>query len=245
MCEYGTEHFPSVRSKRFVCRCSGHRITRSIFFSSLFSCAKLSVGVVLLIAYDWLSSLSVSCTAVRRGVRRGTVANYYSYFRQIISHDLQINACSFGGYGVTVQIDEMFIAAKSIWILGVYDCSSGQIALFQIANREADTIARCLRSKIRVCSRLVTDALPSYIQVARLLGCVHMVVNKSVQFVNNALKVHTNNVEALWCVLRSFLRFKSNFPIQVLIDEFVWRQNNKALLWPAFLDAMGRIDFKD
>jgi hypothetical protein len=242
-CDLGAHHLPSVPSRRFVCRCSRRRVTRSIFTNSFFSNVKLPVHVVFKLSYDWLCSLSVSVTSVRRGVRRGTVSALYGHNRQLVAHSARLAKHRVGGYGVTVQVDEMFLPAHDCWILGVVEVGTGRVALFTLANRDASSIHTRLQSVIDSCTRLVTDALPSYVQVARLLGCVHHVVNKSVQYVGNALRVHTNHVESLWRVLRAFLSGKTHIELGLLIEEFAWRQNNKSDLWSAYLHALSTVDY--
>lgn len=245
VCNYGVEHAPSVRCRRFVCRCSGRRVTRSIFVSSLFSTLKLPVEVVFTIAYDWLCSLGITRVAQRRSVSRTTVSTYFRYFRQLVAKDNEITRRMFGGYGVTVQVDEMFLASRQVWILGAVEAETRSVSLFVVENREAATILACLQTVVTPGTRLVTEALASYVPVAKELHCVHHVVNKSLQYVNPSLRVHTNNVEAMWRVLRAFLSCKSNMDLGALIEEFVWRQNNKSGLWSAYMSALSKVDYND
>jgi hypothetical protein len=147
-CAQGREHFPSVQTRRFRCRCERRDAMKSIYYSSFFENTRLTMATIFRIVYDWLSESPVRVCAFRRNVSPNSVGVYYGYCRQLVYSSLATAPVRVGGVGISVEVDEMFVrrdaeTGDEVWVLG---------ALYG-RQKDACTCPFCTRRHQRLSSR--------------------------------------------------------------------------------------------
>jgi hypothetical protein len=248
-CAYGREHFPSVRSCQFRCRCERRDTRKTMFYCSFFENASLPIASVFSVAYDWLLDSSARVCSVRRSVNRNTVSNYYGYCRQPVASSLASVHVRVGGIGISVEVDEMFVSRDSltgdeVWVIGALERTpERRVSLSVLPSKTPDAIVAALDNAIRPGSLLVTDFLPSYSLVAQTLALPHTRVNKARSYVDHSTRMHTNHIEGTWKHLRLFLARRNHVALADSLAEFVWRRLHREALWDAFLAALSGVDW--
>ena len=58
-CAHGRDHYPSVTSRQFRCRCIREDSRKTIFYCSFFENTSLPIATVFRLAYDWIADLPV------------------------------------------------------------------------------------------------------------------------------------------------------------------------------------------
>jgi ligand-binding SRPBCC domain-containing protein len=248
-CAHGRDHYPSVTSRQFRCRCIREDSRKTIFYCSFFENTSLPIATVFRLAYDWIADLPVRACSDRRSVSQNTICVYYRYFRQLTASSLATAPVRVGGVGVCVEVDEMFVSRDSetgdeVWVIGALERTpEKRLHLSILHSKTPEAIVDSLSGAILPGSLLVTDFLPSYSLVAQSLSLPHTRVNKSRSFVDQSTRMHTNHIEATWMHLHRFLAKRSRVALADSLAEFVWRRLNAGRLWQGFLDTLASVDW--
>ncbi len=149
-----------------------------------------------------------------------------------------------GGKGKEVEVDEAFIGGKSRGmhqhvrelrqitkgdkgktpVLGILE-RGGNVRAHVISSRKKKPLQAEVREHVAVNSTLFTDALPSYEGLIRHYK--HQVIDHAIAYVDG--KVHTNNLENFWSLLKRGLRgtYVSVEPFHLFryLDEQAFRYN--------------------
>ncbi len=149
-----------------------------------------------------------------------------------------------GGKGKEVEVDEAFIGGKSRGmhqhvrelrqitkgdkgktpILGFLE-RGGDVRVHVISSRKKKALQAEVRQHVTAESTLFTDALPSYEGLIR--DYKHQVIDHAIAYVDG--KVHTNNLENFWSLLKRGLRgtYVSVEPFHLFryLDEQAFRYN--------------------
>jgi hypothetical protein len=248
-CACGREHFPTVRSRQFRCRCGRQDRRKTIFYCSFFENTSLPIATVFRVVYDWLLDSSARACSERRSVSENTVGVYYGYCRQLVRSSLVAVPVRVGGVGVCVEVDEMFVrrdaeTGAEVWVIGAVErTAERRLHLSVLHTKTPEAIVSALADAILPGSLLVTDFLPSYSLVAQTLALPHTRVNKARHIVDHTTRMHTNHIEATWKHLRLFLARRNRVALADSLNEFVWRRLHRESLWDAFLAALSAVDW--
>jgi transposase-like protein len=161
---------------------------------------------------------------------------------RLAMHDDSI--AKLGGKGKEVEVDEAFIGGKSRGmhqhvrelrqitkgdkgktpILGFLE-RGGDVRVHVISSRKKKALQAEVRQHVTAESTLFTDALPSYEGLIR--DYKHQVIDHAIAYVDG--KVHTNNLENFWSLLKRGLRgtYVSVEPFHLFryLDEQAFRYN--------------------
>jgi len=153
-----------------------------------------------------------------------------------------------GGEGKQVEVDEAFIGGKSrnmhahvrarrlvtkndkgkTPVLGFLE-RGGKVHVKVISSRKKQPLQAEVRKHVAAGAALFTDALPSYEGLIR--DYAHQVIDHAVAYVDG--KVHTNNLENFWSLLKRGLRgtYVSVEPFHLFryLDEQAFRYNFRAV----------------
>jgi hypothetical protein len=100
---------PMIRDlKRWVFRCGKRtcNLEKSLNHRTFLSNGKLKAHQMLLLARLWLSKVSISAAIELTGHSAHTVGDYWNFFRQLVSSNLDEDDTIIGGKGVIVEVDE-------------------------------------------------------------------------------------------------------------------------------------------
>lgn len=97
-----------------------------------------------------------------------------------------------------------------------------------VRRRNAATLLPIIQRKVRPGTIVHSDQWAAYNRIQRDLGLIHGTVNHSVNFVDPASGVHTQNAESNWSAAKEKLKkmkgnTNSNF-LQEYLQEFTWRR---------------------
>ena len=136
-------------------------------------------------------------------------------------------------------------------VLGIVQ-REGNVRTFVVPDRKAETLQTIMRANVETNSRIVTDALSSYVELRDQydhVSCKHVTGDYRTYG-----DVHTNNIEGYWGILKRGIigTFHSVSPqhLQRYCDEFAYRYNHKQIsaseLFPRSLQNSGgkRITYK-
>ena len=94
-------------------------------------------------------------------------------------------------------------------------------------------------------SLIITDEWKGYNDL-RNKNFIHLKINHSKNFVdNNNSIIHTQNIESMWRVLRSFLTRKSNYSrtkITYYLKEFIYRSRIKTNIFEKYINSIQNIN---
>ena len=115
-------------------------------------------------------------------------------------------------------------------MLGIFDTQyePSRPYLQLVRRRNAATLLPIIRRKVRPGTIVHSDQWAAYNRIQRDLGLIHETVNHSVNFVDPASGVHTQNAESNRSAAKEKLKkmkgnTNSNF-LQEYLQEFTWRR---------------------
>lgn len=107
----------------------------------------------------------------------------------------------------------------------------GKVRTFVVADRGANTLQSIMRNNVETNSRLITDALPSYVSLKDQY--THESIKHTLGDYRTTGDKHTNNIEGYWSILKRGIigTFHSVSPqhLQGYCDEFAHRYNSRTL----------------
>ncbi|PSN34120.1 hypothetical protein C0J52_14193 [Blattella germanica] len=106
-------------------------------------------------------------------VSKKSVVQYYSFFRDICSWKILVDAdrLKFGGPGCVVQVDESVVTrrkynrgrvVKEKWVLGIYDTSVRRGVVLFVCKRDRQTLVPLIRDYVLPGSTIYTDGWSAY-----------------------------------------------------------------------------------
>jgi hypothetical protein len=105
----------------------------------------------------------------------------------------------------------------------------GKVRTFVVADRKAPTLQGIMRANVETNSRLITDALPSYVELRNDYN--HESIKHQLGDYRTTGDKHTNNIEGYWSILKRGIigTFHSVSPqhLQGYCDEFAFRYNGR------------------
>jgi len=127
------------------------------------------------------------------------------------------------------KVSKRGVADKTM-VLGLIQ-RDGKVRTFVVPDRKAETLQTIMRANVETNSRIITDALPSYVELRDEYN--HESVKHTLgNYVTYGDK-HTNNIEGYWSILKRGIigTFHSVSPqhLQRYCDEFAQRYNTRSL----------------
>jgi len=114
-------------------------------------------------------------------------------------------------------------------VLGVLQ-REGKVRTFVVSDRKANTLQPIMRENVETNSRIISDALPSYVELRDQYqhdSCKHTYGDYRTYG-----DVHTNNIEGYWSILKRGIvgtfHFVSPQHLQRYCDEFAHRYNTRS-----------------
>jgi transposase-like protein len=105
----------------------------------------------------------------------------------------------------------------------------GKVRTFVVPNREAATLQNIMRANVETNSRVITDALTSYVELRDVYDHISIKHTQG-DFITYGDK-HTNNIEGYWSILKRGImgtfHFVSPQHLQRYCDEFALRYNTR------------------
>ena len=126
------------------------------------------------------------------------------------------------------------------WVFGMVDTSkTPSLGYMQMVDtRDAATLLPIIQAHTAPGTIIHSDEWAAYARIARDIPHLqHQTVNHSVEFVNSATGVHTQNIESYWNRVKK--RFKTmkgvhSHQLPSYLDEFMWRERYGATREQAF-----------
>ena len=234
--------FDKNTSDSWIFRCRQCRKKFSIRTDSIFSKSKLTLANLLLLVYCFANSFSVTDAGklLKNVVSEHSIIQWYVYLREICSLSLINTPIQLGANGSVVQIDEALVGNKrkynrgyqrgiKQWVFGMIDTTTKKTVLKLVQDRTAATLVPIINQYCVANAEVHSDEWASY-NGLNGHGFVHRTVCHKEEFVS-AQGVHINNMEAEWGKLKLHFRSMNGTNIEMLplhIDEFMYRQNNRA-----------------
>ncbi len=183
--------------------------------------AKLSYRHILQLLWCWQARKSPGFVVDALGLSYTTIRRWYDRFRRHLPQDTADKLSTL------VEVDESFFGKQRYRnqkiVIGAIEPLTRRIKLGIIADREAETLERFVRSSVEPGSVVMTDSHPSYNELAHF-GYNHFAFNHSKGEYSN-----TNQIENLWGVIKRHMRrMYGCIPtkhLQSHLDEWTARQN--------------------
>ncbi|XP_019863338.1 PREDICTED: uncharacterized protein LOC100639804 [Amphimedon queenslandica] len=221
--------------------CPTCKTTRSIRHGSFFSQSKITLQKWMILMLWWSREYPVTDASREAEVNPDTAVDVYGWLRDVCSTKLISVPIVLGGPGKVVQIDESLFRHKpkhhrgratrqELWVFGMVDTSfQPSLGFMQLVpNRQAATLYPIIQAHVANGTTVYSNEWSAYRQVASLPQvAAHQMVNHSVNFVDPATGVHTQNIESYWSrAKRKLKRMKGCHAEQLpsYLDEFMWRE---------------------
>lgn len=234
----------------FRCTKKGCNEYASFKTNSFFAKSHLKCSQILFMAYKWLARDSISSTVQQSGISKEIVCDYYQYFRELISNDIEAEENIIGGEGIVVELDECKLGKRKynrghrvegVWILGGVERTPERRTFFvPVHSRDSATIVPIIERYVARGSIVHTDMWRAYSSIEIELGMTHYTVNHSRNFTDPITGVHTNTIEGTWNGLKKAIvpRSRVREGIEERLFEFQWRRKNAQNLWNAFINIL-------
>ena len=171
------------------------------------------------------------------GISLCTIATTLAKIKQICSLKILHGNIKVGGRGKTVDIDESMFGlqrkynrgrvSEGAWVFGMLERGSGRAVTFRVPDSTRETlVTRLVEEFIQPGTVILSDKFSSYFNVNDI-GCTHLMVNHSENFVYPYTGAPTNTIEGVWNAVKKKLKrmcgtFKHQLPSHR--DEFNWQR---------------------
>ena len=249
------------KPKIFRCKNRHCRKKRSITKETFFGSSKLALGQILMISYFWLINAKHETLQLLSGCSSRTITSWYRYLNDLVAMDLSElpgDEGQIGGDGIIVEIDESKFGKRrynrghrvvGVWVVGGIDRSEDKnMFAVSVPDRSARTLLEIIRRHVRPGSIIYTDCWKGYrTEDLADLGCAHLTVNHSYQWVDPRTGAHTNTIEGMWSALKAHTnkRHRTADWVDPCLMQFIWRRKYKDVMWNRLLDAMATIVYPD
>jgi len=238
--------------KTFQCSKKHCRKEISICKGTFFEMSKVSIDLILKLAYFWLSEANWTRIQTYLPISGVGVTDFFGYFRQLTIDNINTAEELIGGPGIVVEIDESKFAKRKYhrgkkcgdgsWIFGgVERTDSRRFFAVPVMKRDAETLLPIIQAFIHPQSIIMSDKWSAYNNISKLEeGYDHQTVNHSKNFVDPLTGACTNRIECKWSKLKQKIP-KRRYSYEKVGDEIlvqVWRHQNKDNLWNAFIEAL-------
>jgi transposase-like protein len=251
----GREMALHLGEKEFRCGKKGCRRKIALTRNSFFWKRKLSCSQMLHLGYLWVCRVSPSSAAAVTAHCRQTIADFYGYFRQLVSSYARSEDTRIGGEGVIVELDECKLGKRKfnrghhvegVWILGGIERTVSKRTFFvPVEDRSAQTLLPLIRDHVLPGSIVYTDLWRGYSRISEELGLLHFTVNHSETFVDPVTGVHTNTIEGSWNGLKLCINPR-NRVLEGMADRLgahQWFKTNRVDRWNAFITCLRDIHY--
>jgi transposase-like protein len=241
----------TVRHKKvYQCRSKGCRKSVSILKESFFSGGRLSVNLVMQIAYLWLLNMPSSGIRNYTGHSSATIASYLKHLRQLVSDHIRSSDLQIGGEGVIVEVDESKFGKRKynrghqvegVWVVGGVERTGERLAFLEtVQDRSANTLLDIIQRNVLPGTIIYSDLWKGYSSIQEICGLQHHTVNHSTHFVDPDTGVHTNTIEGTWNGIKLCVppRNRNEEDMEWHLGEFIWRRQNQDDMWGAFLRCL-------
>lgn len=212
--------------------------SRSIFYGSVFYCAKVSIETIFYLLYCWVYEYSCKLTSHETNVHINTVTYYFTLFRNACdSFVISCNKCKIGGIGKTVQIDETLMCRRKynvgrvlnqVWIFGGICIEDHQFFCLPVINRSNEILSEEIKNYILPGTTIISDCWKAYDYLNISSQYTHLTVDHSKNFVNPVDGSNTQTIERMWRELKKINKKYEGIPrnkINEHLSEFIWRNN--------------------
>lgn len=217
-------------------KCPGCHKTKSLFYGSLFSSAKLPLTKIFHLLYCWAYQYSCKDTQREVGVSSNTVTYYFTLFRKACdAYVISLGGIQVGGPGKTVQIDETLMCRRKfnvgrilnqVWIFGGICIEDKKFFCLVVPDRSRNTLEVEIRKHILPGTKIVSDCWKAYDFLNEESDYEYQSVNHSKNFVDPKTKANTQALERLWRELKKINKKYEGIPrhkVNEHISEFLWR----------------------
>jgi transposase-like protein len=205
----------STKIRTFVCgtkSCKKRRLSirkHTFFFSS-----HLPFKKIMLLARLFLADVPAKAIKKLHGFTDEVLADYFSYFMQLISTSLNEEDTRIGGPGIIVEIDETKLGKRKYnrshhvggaWaVCGVERTEQRKLFCVHVDKRDTETLEAVIKKHVHEESIVYTDLWRGYSNIADM-GYDHLQVNHSKHFKDPISGVHTKQLREQITHLKSRL----------------------------------------
>ncbi|CAL4119871.1 unnamed protein product, partial [Meganyctiphanes norvegica] len=221
--------------------CPTLNCTKNIRMGSVFDKSKLYLKDWLHIMYKWSKNVKPSAASNQVNTSRMTVANIYSFFREVCEVYFKSNPIKLGGPGITIGIEVFSLSPEysnkqkrvsepqaPIRILVIVDTNcTPSIGYMQIVDAiDVATLFPIIWKVVQPGSTIPSKDWMSYCRIQGLSD-ISGSVNLSVNFVDVISSVYKQTIESYWEKHKSYLKVMSGTSrsnINSYLQEFMWRE---------------------
>lgn len=232
-------------SRSNQCRyfCSTCKKRYEIISQTVFKGFKIRLIDILSIIAQWNTEKNLVQIERILKISKKTLIKVQSIIRQKIKTYEDANQPLPIGSDNPVEVDETVISkrkynrgrlVKEQWLFGGIERDSGNFFLKTVPKRDAETLGNIIRDFVEEGSTIYSDQWRAYVRFFNANPeYTHRMVNHSIEFVNSEdRRVHTQNIESLWSILKRFLRKRSlndSTKLEEYLAEFIFRRKNRSL----------------
>ena len=221
---------------------------------TFFAGTKLTPWAIIHITLLWINRASISTVVSLYGYSSETVADFYSYLRELTTlhyEGLPFQDQWIGGPGEIVEIDESKFAKRKYnrghkvgdksWVFGGICRRTKEFFAVIVIDKTADTLLDIIREYIAPGTAIYSDGWRAYTGIADIPNCnySHQVVNHSENFVDPETGTHTNTIEAKWGGLKRVIPKNARRAERLgpYLSSEMWRKKFQNDLWGGIIAA--------
>ena len=121
-------------------------------------------------------------------------------------------------------------SSNEVWVFGLCDTSQSPAlgVMCIVPNRTAQTLLPIIQRHVRSGSRVHSDQWKAYDRVQQLQSVsAHQTVNHSLNFVDPATGVHSQNIESYWSMVKRKFKGVHESMLNSYLDEFMWTERHR------------------
>lgn len=187
---------------------------RTIFKGTFFDNVNLPKWKIVNFVYLYLS---VPCKRISYlkddlEISSRTYCDWSSYIREVLINWAIEHSSQIGGENVMVEIDEAKFGgarnkrgriASGQWVLGGIECNNRAKQFFvPMANKNQENVIDLIKKYIKPGS-IIQSNCSAALENISIEGFTILMMKHSLNFIDPVTRVHSQNIEKLWCDLRS------------------------------------------
>jgi transposase-like protein len=238
--------------------CKGKTKRVSIWKGTFFAKSKLKPSLILRLAHFWIVGVSHTQLMMLTNCARQTITDFFSFFNQVVSEDLDETFEKIGGANVIVEVDEIKVAKRKYnrghrvegaWcVVGVERTEQRRLFIVEVESRDEETIRDIIEHYIIEGSIIYTDCWRGYLFLDRDENSLfsHQSVNHRVNFKDPVTQVHTNTVEGTNSAIKAKIskRYRTKGALTPHLHTFIWKRLHENGLWGALIDALKKPNYE-